>query len=196
MPESAVGYDWLSHATTEVLEEGFHAFARLCTIALESSVYLSIGVIERSLIGSTVWCTNLVFSPKGVLLSKHRKIKPTGAERIIWHEGEEFNPATDPEGKPIDGVDNMPVVHTGIGKIGSLICWENYCLLARWVMYKKGVEIYLAPTADGRPTWLSTMQHIALEGRVFVISGEWCESSANFSKPVSSRIRLPRRLPC
>jgi nitrilase len=78
--------------------------------------HLSVGVVERSIIGSTLWCTNLLFSPKGGLLSKHRKLQPTAAERIVWSQGESTN---------AQGGDNLPVAKTSIGKIGGLICWES-----------------------------------------------------------------------
>jgi nitrilase len=88
-------------------------------------------------------------------MGKHRKLKPTGAERLIWGEG--------------DG-STLPVFETVIGRIGGLICWENYMPMARMALYSKGVEIYLAPTADARETWQATMRHIACEGRCFVLS--------------------------
>ena len=84
----------------------------------------------------------------------HRKIKPTGTERLIWAEA--------------DG-EALTTFKTGIGRIGGLICWENYMPLARMSMYKKNLDIYIAQTADSRSTWTATMQHIALEGRCFVI---------------------------
>jgi len=124
--------------------------------AQEAGTYLAIGVIERDRQHSrgTLYCTLLYFSPEGKLLGKHRKLKPTGAERLIWGEG--------------DG-STMPVFDTEIGRIGGLICWENYMPLARMAMYSKAVEIYLAPTADSRDTWQATMRHIACEGRCFVL---------------------------
>lgn len=96
----------------------------------------------------------LYFSPDGELMGKHRKLKPTGSERLIWGEG--------------DG-STMPVFSTEFGKMGDLICWENYMPLARMAMYGQGVELYLAPTADSRETWQATMRHIACEGRCFVL---------------------------
>lgn len=125
--------------------------------AKEAGVYLAIGVIERDgdYSKGTLYCSLLYFDPDGNLMGKHRKLKPTGAERLIWGEG--------------DG-STMPVFSTGAGKIGGLICWENYMPLARMAMYGKGVEIYLAPTADSRETWQATMRHIACEGRCFVLS--------------------------
>ena len=124
--------------------------------AREAGVYLAVGVIERDRTsGGTLYCTLLYFGPDGRLMGKHRKLKPTAGERLIWGEG--------------DG-STLPVFDTEIGKVGGLICWENYMPLARMAMYRKGVEIYLAPTADPRDVWQSTIQHIALEGRCFVLS--------------------------
>lgn len=128
----------------------------LGTAAKEAGVYLGIGVIERDgdYSRGTLYCSLLYFDPDGNLMGKHRKLKPTGAERLIWGEG--------------DG-STMPVFSTDVGNIGGLICWENYMPLARMAMYGKGVEIYLAPTADARETWQATMRHIACEGRCFVL---------------------------
>jgi len=122
----------------------------------EAGVYLAIGVIERDTQFSqgTLYCTLLYFGPDGKLLGKHRKLKPTGSERLIWGEG--------------DG-STLTVLETELGKIGGLICWENYMPLARVAMYSKGVELYLAPTADARDSWQSTLRHIACEGRCFVL---------------------------
>ncbi len=122
----------------------------------EAGVYLAIGVIERDTQFSqgTLYCTLLYFGPDGMLLGKHRKLKPTGSERLIWGEG--------------DG-STLTVLETELGKIGGLICWENYMPLARMAMYSKGVELYLAPTADARDSWQSTLRHIACEGRCFVL---------------------------
>ncbi len=112
-----------------------------------------IGVIESD--GGTLYCTALFFGPDGMLMGKHRKLMPTVAERLIWGCG--------------DG-STLPVLDTGLGKIGAVICWENYMPVMRMAMYGKGINIHCAPTADARDTWLSTMQHIALEGRCFVFS--------------------------
>ena len=129
---------------------------RLGEAARRANSFLAIGVIERDsqYSGGTLYCTLLYFGPDGRLLGKHRKLKPTAAERLIWGEG--------------DG-STLTVLDTGIGKIGGLICWENYMPLARMAMYAKGVEIYLAPTADSRDTWQATLRHIACEGRCYVL---------------------------
>lgn len=124
--------------------------------AREANTYLAIGVIERDERGSgTLYCTLVYFGPDGQLLGKHRKLKPTAAERLIWGEG--------------DGT-TLTTLDTEIGRIGGLICWENYMPLARMAMYRRGVEIYLAPTADMRERWQATMIHVACEGRCFVLS--------------------------
>ena len=124
--------------------------------AREAGVYLAMGIIERDaeFSGGTLYCTTLYFAPDGEIIGKHRKLKPTGAERLIWGEG--------------DG-STLTVLDTEFGKIGGLICWENYMPLARMAMYSKGVELYLAPTADSRETWQTTLRHIACEGRCFVL---------------------------
>ncbi len=111
------------------------------------------GVIERS--GSTLYCTAIFIDPKEGLINKHRKLMPTGSERLIWGQG--------------DG-STLPVVDTDAGLAGAIICWENYMPLLRTAMFAKGIEIWCAPTVDARPVWQSTMQHIALEGRCFVLS--------------------------
>ncbi|OCF73097.1 hypothetical protein I204_06327 [Kwoniella mangroviensis CBS 8886] len=175
VPLDAVGKDWLSDKPVYREEDDFYAFQRLCLVSKKQGIYLSIGVVERSLVGSTLWCTNLLFSPMGILLSKHRKLQPTAAERIVWSQGDATNPAADGEVE-----DNLPVVQTKIGKIGGLICWENYMPLARYQLYRKGVEIYTAPTADSRPTNLPSVQHIAQEGRCFVISVNQYHAPSDF----------------
>lgn len=127
---------------------------RLGKAAKEAGVYLSMGVTERDAVTCSLYCTNIFFGPEGQYLGKHRKLKPTGTERCIWGEG--------------DG-STLTTLDTPFGVMGSLICWENYMPLARAAMYAKGITIYIAPTADSREEWQSTMKHIALEGRCFVI---------------------------
>lgn len=126
---------------------------RLGTMAREHRVYLVIGVIERS--GGTLYCTVLFFDPAGELMGKHRKVMPTAAERLVWGYG--------------DG-STLPVFETEIGRLGAVICWENYMPLLRMAMYQKGIQLYCAPTADARDTWIASMRHIACEGRCFVLS--------------------------
>jgi len=126
---------------------------RLGEIALASGVYLFVGVIEREL--GTLYCTILFFAPSGQLLGKHRKLMPTALERVIWGCG--------------DG-STLPVLDTPLGKLGAVICWENYMPLLRAAMYAKGIHLYCAPTVDDRDSWIPSMRHIACEGRFFVLS--------------------------
>jgi nitrilase len=129
------------------------AVDRLARAARSHAVHLVVGVVERD--GGTLYCTVLFFAPDGAYLGKHRKIMPTGSERLVWGFG--------------DG-STFPVYDTPLGRIGAVICWENYLPLMRAAMYAKGVEIYCAPTADGRDSWTASMRHIAVEGRCFVLS--------------------------
>jgi len=126
---------------------------RLGTIARTSQVYMVVGVIERE--GGTLYCCVVHFNSKGEFLGKHRKLVPTTYERLVWGKG--------------DG-STLPIFNTEVGTFGSVICWENYMPLMRLTMYSKGIQIYLAPNADGTERWNATMRHIALEGRCFVLS--------------------------
>lgn len=121
--------------------------------AREHDICVVIGVIERD--GGTLYCTAVMLTPEDGIAGIHRKLMPTGAERIIWGFG---------DGSTLDTVD------TPAGRVGTVICWENYMPLLRQAMYAKGVELYCAPTADDRDTWASTMTHVALEGRCHVLS--------------------------
>lgn len=127
---------------------------RLEKLANTQNTYLVIGVTEKQNTNGTLYCSMLYISPTKGLLGVHRKIKPTGSERLIWGEA---------------AGEALVTYQTKIGKLGGLICWENYMPLARMSMYQKGVEIYIAPTADSREEWTATMKHIALEGRCFVL---------------------------
>src|SRR5262245_40418477 len=125
----------------------------LATVARDKQIHLVTGVVERD--GGTLYCTALIFGPDGQRLGKHRKVMPTAMERVIWGSG--------------DG-STLPVIPTMLGRIGAVICWENYMPLLRTAMYAKNVELYCAITVDDRETWQSTVRHIDLEGRCFVLS--------------------------
>jgi len=139
--------------------------------AAANRAYVVIGVIEREL--GTCYCTALFFGPDGRLLGKHRKLMPTAMERMIWGFG--------------DG-STLTVVDSPYGRIGSVICWENYMPMLRMAMYAKDVALYCAPTADDRDTWLPTMQHVALEGRCFVLTA--CQIIRKKDFPDSMRVTL------
>jgi len=145
--------------------------ARLGKAAAEHHAYVVIGAIEREL--GTCYCTVLFFGPDGSLLGKHRKLMPTAMERLIWGFG--------------DG-STLTVVDSPYGRIGSVICWENYMPMLRMAMYSKNVALYCAPTADDRDTWLPSMQHIALEGRCFVLTA--CQFLRKQDLPSGVRVSL------
>lgn len=121
--------------------------------ARQHHIFVVLGIIERG--GSTLYCTVVFIDPDKGLVGKRRKLMPTGSERLIWGFG--------------DG-STLGVMDSPLGKIGAVICWENYMPAIRMAMYGQGVEIYCAPTADDRETWLPSMQHIAMEGRCYVLS--------------------------
>ncbi len=150
------GRDLWARYVAESVEVPSAAAQAIADIARSNAVYLTVGVVERDADhgGGTLFCTLLYYGPDGHFLGKHRKLKPTASERLIWGEG--------------DG-STLTTFDTEWGRAGGLICWENYMPLARAAMYAKGVQLYLAPTADCRDAWQSTLQHIALEGRCFVV---------------------------
>lgn len=125
----------------------------LAALAAELNLHIVLGVIERD--GGTLYCTGLVFTPSRGLTGKHRKLMPTGMERLLWGQG---------DGSTLQAVD------TDLGRIGVAICWENYMPLYRQYLYQQNVQLWCAPTVDSREIWQSSMRHIAYEGRCFVLS--------------------------
>jgi nitrilase len=129
---------------------------RLCRAARLANAYVVMGMSERNVeaSGASLYNTLLYIDAQGEILGKHRKLVPTGGERLVWAQG--------------DG-STLQVYDTPLGKLGGLICWENYMPLARYTMYAWGTQIYVAATWDRGQPWLSTLRHIAKEGRVYVI---------------------------
>ncbi len=146
------GREWFRRYWEASVDVPGPATEAIGVIARRTGAHLVIGVTERE--GGTLYCTVLFFGPDGTFLGKHRKLMPTASERLIWGQG--------------DG-STMPVLETPIGRLGAVICWENYMPMLRMHMYARGVQLYCAPTADGRESWLSTLRHIAMEGRCFVL---------------------------
>lgn len=129
---------------------------RLCGAARAAGAYVVIGVNERNAeaSGGSIYNTLVYIDDKGEIMGRHRKLIPTAAERLVWAAG--------------DG-STLSVYDTAYGKLGGLICWENYMPLARYAMYAWGTQIYVAATWDCSDTWVATLRHIAKEGRCVVV---------------------------
>ena len=150
-------------------------FKRILGIAKKNKVFLVVGVIEKA--QGTLYCTVVHISDKGKYLGKHRKIMPTASERLVWGFG---------DGSTLDAY------KTSIGTLGSVICWENYMPMLRMTMYNQNVQLYCAPTADDRKSWISSMKHIALEGRCFVLSACQLLLRKDCPKDYSVNIKDPK----
>jgi nitrilase len=150
----------------ESLELPSEAADRLGEIARENDVWIVTGVTERDPERpGTLYNTLLYHTPDGSLALKHRKLVPTNHERLVWGQG--------------DG-EGLRAFEAGIGRIGGLICWENYMPLARFALYESGVEIYIASTADDGDSWQPTLIHIAREARAFVISPSHFQRASSY----------------
>lgn len=147
--------DWFRLLAENAVTVPGPATDRIGQIARDNGVWLAIGVQEREATGATIFNSLLYFSSEGVLVEKHRKLMPTGSERTVWGMG--------------DG-STLRVVETPFGRIGGLICWENYMPLVRFHMYAQGVDLWLAPTLAPGDAWVASMRHIARENRMFVVA--------------------------
>jgi len=139
---------------------------QLSAAAASARALVAVGAVER-VAGrpGTLYCSLLYFGPDGRFLGRHRKLKPTASERLIWGEGD---------------VSDLVTLDAPWGRVGGLICWENYMPLSRAALYQQGISVYLAPTADSRPQWQATMVHVALEARAFVLGCNQYVSRAHY----------------
>ena len=157
------GRDWFRRYYEAAVDLPGSESARIAELARDHDLTVAMGLIERD--GGTLYCTVAFFGPDGTILGEHRKLMPTAAERLVWGFG--------------DG-STMPVVESPAGALGAAICWENYLPLYRTTLYSKGVQVWCAPTVDDRERWSATMQHIAIEGRCFVISANQYSVRADY----------------
>jgi len=164
--------DFLKYYEAAVALDG-PEIAQLAQAAGAHKLYVCVGIIERD--GGTLYCTAVYLGPEGTVLGHHRKLMPTALERLVWGYG---------DGSTLKAVD------TPFGRLGAVICWENYMSALRMAMYQQRVALYCAPTADDRDTWISTMQHVAMEGRCFVLSS--CQHLRRAQLPMDA---LHNRLP-
>lgn len=143
--------------------------------AARAGAWVSVGVDEREPHGGSLWNTTLLFGADGTLRSVHRKLLATGGERLVWGAG---------DGRGLE------VVDTPFGRVGTLICWENYMPRARLALYEQGVDIYLAPTWDNSDVWVASMRHIAKEGRTYVVAVNHCINGGDVPEDVPGREAL------
>ena len=152
------------------------ASGRLAEVARASGAWLVIGVTEvEPERPGTLYNTLLAYGADGELALRHRKLVPTNHERLVWGPG---------DGRGLHAID------TPLGRIGGLICWENYMPLARFALYESGVEIYLASTADDADAWQATLVHIARESRAFVVSPCHFQRAASYPEDFPLRQEL------
>lgn len=162
--------DWKLYYDNSIVVPGEET-ETIALAAKEAHAYVSIGVSERDAVSGTLYNSNLFFTPEGELASVHRKLKPTGSERVVWGDADKGY---------------FPVLDTPWGPMGSLICWESYMPLARVALYEKGVSLYISPNTNDNPEWQSTIQHIAIEGHCYFIN-----SNMYFTKDM-----YPKNLHC
>jgi len=147
--------DWKRYYDASIIAGG-EEFAKLSEAAKNSGAYISMGFSERDAVGGTLYNSNVIFEPDGSY-KVHRKLKPTGTERVVWGDADK---------------DYFPVTETPWGPVGSLICWESYMPLARVALYQKGVTVYISPNTNDNPEWQATIQHIAIEGKCYFINAD------------------------
>lgn len=149
---------------------------RLGEIAKTHGVWLVTGVTELDPVRpGTLYNTLLYHAPDGRLALHHRKLVPTNHERLVWGPG---------DGRGLEAID------AGFGRIGGLICWENYMPLARFALYESGVEVYIASTADDADAWQATLVHIARESRAFVIAAAHFQRASGYPESFPLRPEL------
>ncbi|MEY2450893.1 MAG: nitrilase [Acidimicrobiaceae bacterium] len=150
---------WYARLLAEAVTVPSDATERLGEAARLAETWVVIGINELDPASRTIFNSLLYIAPDGEVAGCHRKLMPTGGERTVWGTG--------------DG-STLTVLDTAFGRLGGLLCWENYMPLARAAMYAQGVDVYVAPTWDNADTWVATLRHVAREGRVFVIGTNSC----------------------
>ena len=158
--------DWKRYYDNSMLVPGPETDA-LSAACVKHHIYLSIGISERDRESGTLYNSNIIIDPEGKIVSLHRKLKPTGSERVVWGDADKYY---------------FPVADTPWGNMGSLICWESYMPLARVALYQKGVTIYISPNTKDKPEWQDAVKHIAREGRCYFINSDMIITKASYPK--------------
>ena len=144
--------------------------------AIQAKAYISIGFSERDAVSGTLYNSNVIFEPDGSY-KVHRKLKPTGTERVVWGDADKGY---------------FPITETPWGPIGSLICWESYMPLARVALYQKGITIYISPNTNDNPEWQATIQHIAIEGKCYFINADMIVRRSSYPQDLHEKSTIDR----
>lgn len=160
--------DWLRYYDASLVQ-GEEEFQKLLEASKKTGAYISLGFSERDSVSGTLYNSNVIFEPKGTY-KIHRKLKPTGSERLVWGDANK---------------NYFPITETAFGPIGSLICWESYMPLARVALYEKGITIYISPNTNDNPEWQATIQHIAIEGKCFFINADMIVRSSSYPRDLN-----------
>jgi nitrilase len=151
--------------------------AKVRAAASEVAVTVVVGINERdgSVGRATLYNSAVVIGPAGEILNHHRKLMPTNPERMVWGFGD---------------ASGLRVIDTPVGRIGTLLCWENYMPLARFALYAQGIDIYIAPTYDSGEGWIGTLQHVAREGGCWVVGAGVALRNKDLPEDLPSRETL------
>ena len=160
--------DWKTYYDNSILADGAE-MQSIVDCAKEHSVYVSVGYSERDAVTATLYNSNVMIAPDGQTMN-HRKLKPTGSERVVWGDADK---------------DFFPVMETPWGPMGNLICWESYMPLARVALYQKGVALYISPNTNDNEEWQNTIRHIAIEGHCFFINADMYFTKDMYPKTAS-----------
>ncbi|MDO9174838.1 MAG: carbon-nitrogen hydrolase family protein [Actinomycetota bacterium] len=145
--------DWYARLVANAVRVESADLDPLRDAARDAQAWVAVGVTERSR-SDTLYNSVVYIGSNGEIVARHRKLVPTGAERLVWANGNDHL---------------LTVVDIGGVRVGALICWENYMPLARTAMYERGIDVLLAPTWDNSDEWVPTLRHIAKEGQIFVV---------------------------
>ena len=167
--------DWMCYYNASLLAGGAE-FEALSRAAVKANAYISMGFSERDAVKGTLYNSNVIFEPDGSW-KVHRKLKPTGTERVVWGDADK---------------DYFPITETPWGPMGSLICWESYMPLARVALYQKGITIYISPNTNDNPEWQATIQHIAIEGKCYFINADMLVRKSSYPTDLNEKDAIDR----
>ena len=167
--------DWKRYSDSSMVV-GDSDFDQLSASAIQAKAYISIGFSERDAVSGTLYNSNVIFEPDGSY-KVHRKLKPTGTERVVWGDADKGY---------------FPITETPWGPIGSLICWESYMPLARVALYQKGITIYISPNTNDNPEWQATIQHIAIEGKCYFINVDMIVRRSSYPQYLHEKSAIDR----